>query len=77
MANNILRLKSIKFDSRDLLSNERGLSPNSAAVARDRLKIDTRRWFATTLLPKIFGEKTQTEITVKTHEQALRELDDK
>jgi hypothetical protein len=32
---------------------------NSVKVARDRLRIDTRKWIACKLLPKIYGDKQQ------------------
>ena len=42
---------------RERLSNE--------AIARNRLRVDTRKWVLAKMLPKIYGEKLQTEHTGK------------
>jgi hypothetical protein len=49
--------------------------PNNEWINRSRLKIATRQWLASKLLPRVYGDKTQTDttITVK-HEDAIREL---
>lgn len=39
---------------------------DSAAVAHARLRVDTRKWSASKLKPKKYGEKIQQDITVKT-----------
>lgn len=62
-------------DSRDLLENDKGTVANAAAVARAKLRIDTRKWYAATLAPRMFGDKTQTEITLRRHEDILNELE--
>jgi hypothetical protein len=36
---------------------------NAEAIARSRLRVDTRKWIASKLKPKRYGEKTTTEIT--------------
>lgn len=36
---------------------------DSASVAHARLRIDTRKWYASKLKPKKYGEKVQTELT--------------
>lgn len=33
--------------------------PNSVAVQRDRLRVDTRKWYLSKVLPKIYGEKLE------------------
>ena len=43
--------------TRERLSNE--------AIARNRLRVDTRKWMLQKMLPKIYGEKLQTEHTGK------------
>lgn len=60
----------------DLIETDKGCVPNSAAVARDRLRIDTRKWFASTLLPKIYGNKSfiEADVTIS-HEQLLKEIE--
>lgn len=49
---------------------------NSEYVARSRLRIDTRKWIACKLLPKVYGDKVtnETTVTIK-HEDALKELE--
>ena len=43
--------------------------------ARQRLLVDTHKWFASKLAPKIYGERQQvdTTVTIK-HEDALKDL---
>lgn len=52
-------------DSKDLIEDlESGqMRPNAAAVARAKLKIDTRRKYAATIKPEAYGEKKQVDIT--------------
>lgn len=50
-------------DSRDV-SGELQM-PNGVAVQRSRLKVDTRKWIASKLLPKRYGDKVQSELTGK------------
>lgn len=67
----------IADDSRgDITINEQGEEViNSEFVARSRLRIDTRKWLASKLLPKQYGDKTQTEVTVRNHEDELKALE--
>lgn len=40
-----------------------------------RLQVDTRKWIACKLIPKVYGDKTQNDTTVTlTHEKALEQL---
>ncbi len=49
---------------------------NSEWINRSRLRVDSRKWVASKLLPKIYGEKTTTEATVTIrHEDLLKELE--
>jgi len=52
-------------DSKDLIEDlESGqMRPNAAAVARAKLKIDTRRKISAAMNPEVFGDKTQLDIT--------------
>lgn len=45
-------------------------------IQRARLRVDTRKWLASKLLPKLYGDKItqETTVTVK-HEDALKELE--
>lgn len=40
-----------------------GLDPSLEDVARDRLRVDTRKWMLSKVLPKIYGDKTTVENT--------------
>lgn len=42
-----------------------GYAINGEAVARSRLRVDTRKWLLSKCLPKIFGDKVVNEITGK------------
>lgn len=42
---------------RDFIQTEDGERPNHEAVARDRLRVDTRKWVLAKMLPKVYGEK--------------------
>jgi terminase small subunit-like protein len=46
-------------DSQDLMHTETGTKFNSEFVARSRLKVDSRKWIACKLLPKIYGDKSE------------------
>jgi hypothetical protein len=37
--------------------------PDMEHIMRSRLRIDTRKWMLSKMLPKVFGEKVITEIT--------------
>lgn len=45
-------------------------------IARSKLRLDTRRWLASKLCPKIYGDRVYNEnnITIR-HEDALKELE--
>jgi hypothetical protein len=48
--------------SQDQYVNELGvLVPNSPAINRARLKVDTRKWLASKLVPKVYGNKIDIE----------------
>lgn len=68
---------SIAYDSsRDVIDKEDGsMGFNSEFVARSRLKIDTIKWMACKLLPKVYGDKIQNETVVTiSHEKAVEAL---
>lgn len=46
-------------EHRDLLEGEFGMQGNPTAVQRDRLKIDARKWAASKLAPKKYGDKVE------------------
>lgn len=39
------------------------LDISSAAVSRNKLRVDARKWYASKLAPKKYGDKTTTELT--------------
>lgn len=48
---------------------------NSEFVARSRLRVDTRKFLASKLIPKIYGINSQPQqIVISSHEDALKEL---
>lgn len=53
---------------------ENGVNRCDASILR--IKIDTRKWLASKLVPKVYGDKTQntSEIVIK-HEDHLKELE--
>lgn len=59
-------LVSIADDtSKDTIETEDGERPNTEWMARSRLRIDTRKWLASKLLPKKYGDKQEVEVTGK------------
>lgn len=71
------QIKKIASDrSRDFYINEKGVElPNATSVARDKLIIDTLKWEASKLAPRVYGDKVQQEITVGRHEDWLKKLE--
>jgi hypothetical protein len=46
-------------------------------VARDRLRVDTRKWLLSKALPKVYGDKLELSGSVKlSHEDRLKQLED-
>jgi hypothetical protein len=61
-------------DSKDIKYDEDGNeSCNAEFVARSRLRIDTRKWLASKLAPKIYGDRSIVETTIK-HEENIQDL---
>ncbi len=55
-----------------------GVKFDSTAVARNRLRIDARKWVASKLKPKKYGDRVDSTVTqvTMTHEQWLDSLSD-
>lgn len=52
--------------SRDTLTNELGVTvSNNAAITRDKLRIDSRKWLAAKLLPRLYGNKDDASVNLK------------
>ena len=47
---------------------------DSGVLGLTRLKIDARRWHASKLAPKLYGDRTQVDATVN-HETTIKELE--
>ena len=58
----------------DYIMTDKGPVANPAAIQRARLRMDARKWIACKLLPKVYGEKTQNEVTVIKHEDTIEAL---
>ena len=37
--------------------------PNQEVINRSRLRVDTRKWLASKVIPKIYGDKVHQEVT--------------
>jgi hypothetical protein len=62
-------------DSRDEIIDDSGNTKvNSEYVQRSRLRVDSRKWIAAKLMPKVYGEKIQNEVITRTQEDVLKEL---
>ena len=63
--------------SQDEIANNQGhIVCNSEFIARSRLRIDTRKWLASKLVPKIYGvqQKNANETTPSLIEQLVFDL---
>ena len=61
--------------SQDHIVNDEGkVISNSEWINRSRLRIDTRKWLASKLVPKVYGDRIQNETTLTLHEKAIKEL---
>lgn len=54
--------------SNDYIETENGRKVDHDHIARARLKIDTIKWFASKLVPKVYGDKITTEVVQDTKE---------
>ena len=54
-------------DEIDVVTNSKDggvtLQLDATAIARNRLRVDTRKWMLSKMLPKIYGDKLTTEVT--------------
>lgn len=64
--------------SQDLVTNEHGnLVSNNSSIVRARLRIDTRKWLASKLVPKTYGLVKQDDVReLSVVEKLIRDLDD-
>jgi len=47
----------------DYVQSQNGETYNGEAVARSRLRVDTRKWYLARMLPKVYGDKVAHELT--------------
>lgn len=60
--------------SQDILVNDEGKEVyDSERVARSRLRIDTRKWLACKLVPRVYGVKPE-DLNHTSHEEDLKQL---
>ncbi len=71
MAEELNRIASETHTYTDAEGNKRY---DAGFTAAQRLKIDTIKWQATKLAPKIYGDRTQNTVTVVKHEDVLKDL---
>lgn len=63
-------------ESNDFYESKDGLKPNPVAVARSKLKIESMKWMATKILPRIYGDRITNDMTLHIkQEHALDELE--
>lgn len=48
-------------------------TPNAEYVARSRLRVDSRKWLLSKMLPKVYGDKLETESTVTHKFEGMRD----
>lgn len=48
--------------SRDYIETEHGPKLDAEAVARSRLRVDSRKWMLAKMLPKVYGDKVEHEV---------------
>lgn len=51
-----------------------GWKENGEAIRRSQLRIDTRKWIAGQLKPKVYGNRVQQDVTVNTSDEAKKWL---
>lgn len=61
-------------DSHDVKFGENGTSFNSEFAARSRIRIDTRKWLASKMLPKIYGNSKELEDEKEKNEELREEV---
>jgi terminase small subunit-like protein len=61
----------------DFIINERGERvADHENINRARLRVDSRKWLLSKLLPKKYGDRVTADVTVHGHEAALAELEE-
>lgn len=72
LAEQIHKISNSVITYHDSEGNER---VDSGSVAQARLRVDSIKWHASKLAPKIYGDKQQTESTVTVkHEESIKDL---
>ena len=61
----------VRYDGEDMK-----LDLSSTGVARNRLRVDTRKWMLSKMLPKIYGDKLETTVKGELKVTSAKELTD-
>jgi len=48
----------------DKNGEQNGWKPDNEAIQRSRVKIDTRKWFAAKMVPRLYGDRAQVDLDV-------------
>jgi hypothetical protein len=64
LAEEILEISDCKYGD-EKISKDGEIIPDNEFINRSRLRVDSRKWLASKLLPKIYGDKVQNEICGK------------
>jgi hypothetical protein len=74
MADDILQIADDGLN--DSYTDENGVvRVNQDVIARSRLRVDARKWLASKMAPKRYGDKLDITANVTTHEQAIDDLE--
>ena len=61
--------------SRDIIDTEHGPKTDAEVVARSRLRVDSRKWMLSKMLPKIYGDRTENTLQLgDTVAKVIREI---
>lgn len=61
----------------DYIESDHGAVFSTENYQQRRLRIDTRKWIACKLLPKVYGDKVEHHVTIQDHESWLKESQSK
>lgn len=67
-------LNKISSETHTYIDAEGNVRYDAGFTAAQRLKIDTIKWQASKLAPKIYGDKVHNNVTIVKHEDLLKEL---
>ena len=67
MAYELLADEIVSISDENYTTDEHGVKErlSSEAIQRNRLRVDTRKWMLSKMLPKVYGDKLTQEVTGK------------